>query len=388
VTRPTTRRLTSLALAFACAFFISAQARADENSFASGTLELGADAVTIELTARSNLGFPSISSEEGFIRVRFPDMTGWTHLDMEGDGTSVRFAHVRPGASNSGVLVVRVGDLRVVPQRAVDVRVDGAHATVSIDRSFLPGSPNVRVAAVAAEPAETPRVEAAHADATPVPNEAAAVAEPAALADVAPSVEPSTAPAAEPTRLTSSEAPQTLPTLGMGQRGTSLTTLLGLTAVLGLTLIGVHLWKRRRAGAVKAPIRVMAAHRLGPKQQLVVVRALGQDHFLSVDGAHTERLLSVPADESEPEPSPERALSILGLGGAAPSERREEVPRITLTRPAQPEPVKSAAGTEAASRFGAQLLKIAADQSKKPAAAVTPSEAVAGLVALRARAGR
>ncbi len=205
--------------------------------------------------------------------------------------------------------------------------------------------------------------------------------------------------------------------------GSNLWSLLAITAVLLLALGGVRLWQARRATKGLEPsIRIVAATRLSPKQQLVVVRALGQDHLLAIEPGRTERLISITTPETTKEDEPVlelrlsrdpgapqgpislpaalaapalpsistpaahaptlfgRTLAAFGLG---PRPTPAPVPAITSLPPA------IAPGT----LFSRELARLVEARAETPlpgpslASSTPPGGAVAGLVRLRAQAG-
>ncbi len=405
------RILGVLCAVFACVS--PALAQTGGNAFVSGQFETSAQDVRFVLEARDALGYPDVSTDPGFIRVRFPRMSGWTHVDMPGDGRAVRLARIRPGASNTGILVVRLGDRREVPASAVSIHIDGTRAQVSISRAVLPalaepvapagtaepapvaalaeptdeatasaqGDAPAEPTVVGTTPAETiaaAEVPAAEVPAAEVPAAAAAAAQ--APAGDAPRADASTRGAAA---VVPARAPGAAGALGTMGDVSSLPVLALITGLLVL-LFGLVKWlQRRSATQTTRGIRVLASQRIGPKQQLVVVRALGQDHFLCVDGGRTERLLSVPSDE-EGESAPAFAarrpfLGFMRGGGALPAAK-------------DPSQLKAEPGGAARAGFGAHLLRIAQEEANGGAGARnrerTTSDSVAGIVALRAKAGR
>jgi len=343
---------------------MSAPARAqDAARFLDGEVTFDDERMHVRFTTSAPVGEPRVSSEPGALRLRFADATGEADLDVPGDGGALRFARVRRGVGDATVVILRFPDGRRVPERAVHVGIDGTTVDVAIPRSRL-GEP------VLPEPAE--------AAAPPVEPEPAA--EPAPSAEPAAAAEPLIAPA-EPLFIGGRSAPAPLGARSEGGWASGRTgMMLLLTAVSGLAL-AVFSWLRRRSGkaAKAAPIAVVASHRLSPKHQLVVVRALGQDHLLSIDGTKTERLASMPSPVPDTEPGgTERASQpdfgahlsdLLGPSGSAEALR-------TFAPPA---PVATA-------HAGAMAYASAPMLSTPPSAST--SEAVQGLLRLRARALR
>lgn len=349
-----------------------------ENSFARGDLQFDASAMHLALEARGDVGEPRVRTESGFVRLWFPNMVGWSSLDVDGDGNAVRFIRVRPGADDTGVVVIRLGDGRRLPVGAVGVARAGNRVVISIARSSLPA---VLEAPPAPQPAAAPVVETAAAAAAAIATTAVAEThdgEPRTAAEAL-AAGPEEVPATETTDA---------PTLGLPtpEGPSTLATLLGITTMLAAAL-GIVQWMRARHahGAQGPSIRVVASTRLSPKQQLVVVRALGQDHLIALEPGRTERLLSIPATE-------------------APRTEEDLVPELRLSRPGALAALPGL-GAPAAASFGAELMRLVDKGTARghaptalalgavpPAGPVAPapanSDAVAGLVRLRAVANR
>lgn len=377
--RKLTLALFTLVLASAAPALASAQVQPTgptENSFARGDLQFDASAMHLALEAQGDVGEPRVRTESGFVRLWFPNMVGWSSLDVDGDGNAVRFIRVRPGAEDTGVVVIRLGDGRRLPVGAVGVARAGNRVVISIARSALP-------AVLEAPPAPAAAAVVAAATSTAAPT---APTEPTAATPSASDGEPRTAAEALLAGPDAAPAPETgeTPTLGLPtpEGPSTLATLLGITTMLAAAL-GIVQWMRARNahGAQGPSIRVVASTRLSPKQQLVVVRALGQDHLIALEPGRTERLLSIPATE-------------------APRLEEDLVPELRLSRPSgvgAPAPV--------AASFGAELMRLVDKGSSRghaptalalgavppagpPAPAPANSDAVAGLVRLRAVANR
>lgn len=373
-------RALHVALAFASLALFAAAGVARADAFTAASFEVTPSDVRVVLDADGPIREPRIRTDEGFVRVWFPGTDDMTDVEVVGDGSAVRFARARPGASESGVVVVRLGDMRRLPTSAVRVERAGSRATIVLARSALPAVREPSPAPVpATTPAPEPVIEAAPSEA-PV----AAVASEPTLApepDVALEEEPAPAPLtasgrrrAETTSATAS--PSEPEPLGIpASSGTSPITIAIVLALFVAAFFAIRHFAQRDAKGAHATIKVIASHRLGPKQQLVLVRALGQDHLLAVDAAKTERLSSVPTPaepESEQAADVRRGLSLV-LGGRAKS--------------LAPEP----AGTSDADRFSAALLAAAEGTrdpvrtTSSPAPKEASSEAVAGLLRLRSK---
>jgi hypothetical protein len=306
--------------------------------------------------------------------VRFADATGDVRLDLPGDGGALRFVRVRPGAGDATVVVLRFPDRRSLAPEALRVERDGTTVDLSIPRSLL-GTPRLSEAeaAAAAPPPEAPAEPEAEPETTAEAEPAAEAAEAPLLAPPAPLfIGGRTAPAP------SSSAPA--PSDGWSNGRTGLLLLLTLVSGLGLVIFS---WLRSRAGkgGRGLPIAVVATHRLSPRQQLVLVRALGQDHLLSIDGSKTERLLSTPSPAPEPDGGSSERKSQPDFGAQLAEMLGQPAAPDLLRSISAPSPAPVATAHAGAMAYGASPML-----SSPPAASA--SEAVQGLLRLRARAFR
>jgi len=337
--------------------------------------------VSLDLSTPDTLAPPRVRTSAGMVRVWFANVENDPRIERRGDGGSVRWAKLLPGVGGSATLQLRLGDRRRLDAADVDVsRVNGG-TRVHIAGVLLPQR---RPAIV--EPAATP--EASDADSAEPTEAALAQAAPAA-ADVA---------EAEPASASSrgqADAPHTAPApraAGLAPQpatgSSSFMVMLLITVLLGSVYGVVKLLARRRTTVTRPEIEVVSSKRLGPRHQLVVVRALGEDHLLSINRGETERLASMPTpdDEFAAAPEPEDTSDLLG--------RLREGLGLRIAVP------EEAAAPQAArlplddgGRFGSQLMRAAAtarygQTSARAGSAHAGSEAVAGLMRLRERAQR
>lgn len=352
-------------LAIAAGALLPSMARA--NAVIDARYELDRAEARILLTAREPVGEPSLRIERGGIRVWLPAMSEDVRLDPPADGRSVRAIRVRPGAGDSAVVFVELGDGRRVPPEAVSVDVEGNRVTVRIARAALPASP---VPQPEPDPVTARQSELAEPD---VPSEETG-AEPAGAG--ADREEPRVSPAAPDlprSRRSEVAAPPDSSTSG-------LPVMILVTLVLGGVYLIIRALMRRRGGAARPDIEVVASRRLGTRHQIVVVRALGQDHLLSVHGGQTTRIASSPSPaEADRTVEPRRGNVLARL-----SDRLRPVDSRTESGAAGPGVAPNA--------FGAELLRLtdSFDRSARPGRAgrtASQSESVSGLLRLR-REGR
>lgn len=303
-------------------------------------VEANDDAVAVRVLADAPLENARVRTERGRIRVWFHDVLNRPRLEIDGDGRAIAKVGLAPGMEETIVLRIDLGHgVRVEPDEVrVEPTADGC--LVHVPTGWLPPPAPVEEAPIAA----TPAVEE----------------EPAPAAESAESAEP--APA-----LGARREPPPEPSLGTRASTTLPLAPLGLVA---LALLGAWIYarKHRRAPHDAPDIQVLATHRLGPKHQLLVVRALGQDHLLAVHGQTTQVLGTTARAAEEP-----RASSFLSRLREVSDERAV---------PAPPPP------SEEPERFGARLLSLVGGReapAREPEAVTHDS--VAGLLRLKARQG-
>ncbi len=353
-----------------------------------GEVLVGSDGVHIRVRASAPLGRPvGVRVQGRELRVWFPQ-AGEGRADIRGDGAAVRWVRLRPGYGTTGL--VRIG-LRAGHRLAADrvrVRSTSQGGEILLPLDAFPSLATATEEESAGVPTERRQTAASKADA---PTEGTHRA-PDAFGDTQPSGNGgSSARGSEPTEA-SPEASTSAP-IGLREAG-GLGTMAAMFLVVGLlgAAFAALRWARgRRAGAPPPPIEVVAARRLGPRHQLVLVRALGEEHLLSVQGSQTTCIASAPIEDDEAEGEEtlrsgvrRRLRSVDLADGDAPRSLFERMVRQDAGARGAP----SGAGEEAARRFGVSLLRRTARTSsvsptRVPRAA--GSEAVAGLVALRRR---
>lgn len=267
-----------------------------------------ADAQDIVLTvvADEALHAPTVRTYSGSVRIRFYDAKDTPLLRLVGDGGAVRSVDVSEGSDKSAAVVLVLGDkTRLAP---LDVRVerDGAKTVFRIARGLLPalreGSPMPVAQAVAPKPvaqaaAPKPVIKPI---AVPAPVAVAPVAS-APVAAPAPAAQPVAEPAA-PQAVSDKPATQTLgvkkaperaepkpsPKLASGEGSSTMPLLISITALLALAYGALRLFmKKTGLNSEIAVIDIVAQKRLGPRHQLVIVRAFDRDYLLSIQGGQT-----------------------------------------------------------------------------------------------------
>jgi len=256
-----------------------------------------ADAQDIVLTvvADEALHAPTVRTYSGSVRIRFYDAKDTPLLRLVGDGGAVRSVDVSEGSDKSAAVVVMLGDrTRLSP---TDVRVEraGAKTVFRIARGLLPalreGSPMPIAQLVLAKPVSkpvAPPVVVAPVGAAPVV--AAPVGAPSAPA--APVAAPT--PAQKPVlALGVKKAPvQAEPKAGLklasDQSSSPMPLLISITALLALAYGALRLFMKKNNFNTDIPIiDIVAQKRLGPRHQLVIVRAFDRDYLLSIQGGQT-----------------------------------------------------------------------------------------------------
>jgi flagellar biogenesis protein FliO len=361
------RSVTALAVLAATAFAPrDAQAKAVED------VMLAADAQDLVLTviADEPLRAPTIRTYAGSVRIRFYDAKDTPLLRLTGDGGAVRSVDVSEGSDKSAAVVMVLGDrTRLAP---TDVRVEraGEKTVFRISRGLLPalreGSPMPTAQAVAPKPVARPAAQ-------PTPSAApVAIAQAPAAAPAAPvqAVQPAPAPAIAPapeapspvTALGVKKAPAKAPApekvkLGQDAGSSTLPMLLSITALLALAYGAIRLFLKKNDGIEIPAIDIVAQKRLGPRHQLVIVRAFDRDYLLSIQGGQTT--VVARSSRSKQIAASEALLSPL-------PQKRSSTPSVT-GRPINPE-LERELGRDFEDdevTFGGELFKTALEQRER-----------------------
>ncbi|MBI2895997.1 MAG: flagellar biosynthetic protein FliO [Deltaproteobacteria bacterium] len=370
---------------------------AEAESFTELGFRDRSEAADLEVTLRSTatLSAPRIRTAPGIVKLWFSGMDETQSLDQRGDGRAIRTIRVRSGAASTGLVQISLGDDRTLDPAAIRVETNGEQARIRIARSlFAPAEP--------ASPAPTPEQATSAPDASDAPS-----ADPAPSPSAVQAPNPSQAPTAAPTvnaagaeaavatprpapRAPAAHARRDRRTIARmaAPRGPGLGTIAVVTIVLGSLYIAVKLFgRKRRMKAARHQIEVVSSKRIGPRHQLVIVRAFGRDHLLSVNGGTTQRIASVRTpDAAEYNDADDDLASSRGQTAAQEAPARiSGLPRPK--RAAEPAPRQ-----QGSSLFGAELLDLAATARKRDARpwegpssepSLLARESVSGLIKLR-----
>jgi flagellar biogenesis protein FliO len=364
-----------------------ATARAD--AIAGLGFALEPDGIDVALRGSAPLQHPRIATSPGLVRLWFAGNDEYVHLDQRGDGVAVRKIRIRPGADATHLVQILLGDERRLDPAAVRVAVTGNMAHVRIARADLPALPAAPaalqepVAPPAASP-ETSRPETADAQPAAVNREPPPQLAPASsTVSAASAAEPS--PAAPPTR--SRRRAARLP----ARRGLGLALYALLTLGLAVAYLVLRRVRRRDVGKGRPQIEVVAARRLGPRHQLVVVRAFGRDHLLSVNGGTTQRIASVrssePSERARPAPVPKATGGLFSKPWMDRSLANEAEDDLDGREPESPPRPRRLGADRDDPAFGAELLQLAS-ATRQRTGAPSRSDSVSGLLRLRQQAGK
>ena len=292
------RALVALALLAGALVPRLAQAKAVEDV----RLDTDGSDVVVTVVADEALATPNVRTSPGSVRVRFYDANQTKSLRVNGDGGAVRHVDLGRGSDQTAALVISFGDRTKLAPADVRVERDGDTTTLRIARGLLPAVRGALPPPAAAKPAA-----AAPAAAVPAAPAKPAVSAPT-VAPAAPAAPASTvtvrtedvapAPQAESARnalgaLTKKPAEKSAPAekLKLNDGGSSpMPMLLAVSALLALSYFGLQLMlrnKKKLAGTDIPAIDVIAQRRIGPRHQLVIVRAFDRDYLLSIQGGQT-----------------------------------------------------------------------------------------------------
>ena len=319
--------------------------------------------IIVTVRADHSLPRPSVRTAEGEVVVRYPETAGPASLKLEGDGEAVRQIDVRAGSNDTVSLRLALGDSRLINRHDVRIERRRRVCVIRVARDLLPQL---------ADPSGAQE----HAPA-PAPPEPMAEADPPKLANPVHEVA-----AALPT----ADRPERFPVNTQSQESSSpVPVLLSITALLAIAYGVLQLLvKRKGPAAGVSPIEVVAQKRLGPRHQLLIVRAFGREHLLSVQGGTTTPIATNEVFDGD------ELLKRAPIEAAA-LERERTGRRSTPSSATLEEP-----------SFGGELLKLAiaqramesrlksplpqAPQSQPAQEQDVDSQAVAGLVRLRKEA--
>ncbi len=269
----------SLRIATACVAILFAPANAmAENLFTSLNVRPTRTNLGIELQSLAPLGTPRIRSEAGVVRVWFPNM-GDYRLDGTIDDAPVQAISLRPGAKGTNVLKITLKDTTLlVPPAQVTVLTQRHSATVTLPLGTAAGHTD--------EPSQITPLETTSSSPSQRP------LTPDQAQDTESGVEKTTRAGSALPSLKPSQAP--MAPLGRAPSQESLGWLAGICVGLLVLLVVAKRIGRNRSHDRPSPIEIVAAKRMGQKHQLLVVRALGEDVLLSVQGDRTHRISATP----------------------------------------------------------------------------------------------
>jgi flagellar biogenesis protein FliO len=264
--------------------FLLATSVASAQSIEGVTMTSDPNDVVFTLRADKALSAPSVKTYEGSIRVRFPDSSAPTSITNPGDGAAIKLIDLRSGSHSSSVMRLEFGDNSKL--REDDVRIENRKTSVvvRIARDLLPPLREPRSALASAEPAKK-----AEAPLAQLPASAAAPA--AAVSSDKPAAKPSAAPLALAQKAAATPAKKKGEPLASSMANTNspMPMLLAVSAILALAYGAMRLLMKKQSQAPRsaAPIDIVAQKRIGPRHQLVIVRAFGREHLLSIQGGTT-----------------------------------------------------------------------------------------------------
>jgi flagellar biogenesis protein FliO len=347
----------------------------------------------VELSSKGVLGEPWMRFEHGEVRIWFPDIEDISRFDHNDGEHAIHSVRLRYGSDNTAVLKIDLSDRRTLRKDDIEVMRNGPHATITIRTE--PKEP-----VKAQEPAAATQAPLAlKAAPPPFAQKPAPLQGSAYLQALSTGVRSPTLPAAKaahkPLKFSADHN-----TLSSGM-GALLLTALALGVIYGF----IHFGTRRKSPLAKqSQIEVLSSKRIGHRHQLVLVRALGQDHLLSLHGGRAECLSSVAAGTAmpdqpslEPRDSDDTSGKGRGIAMFNPflSKRR---PWESVLEEGINTPSKNKSKSEAPP-FGDELLNfVRTQQSRRSTPAMASatgapgvstsfsSEAVAGIARLRARA--
>lgn len=304
-------------LGLAACFLLPLAAHADRLRVTSYDMDDGGG--TVRLESDAPVGEPWVRIEGRTIKIWFPHVQEVARFDHERGGSEpIRAMALRGGASETGLLRVELGSSHAITRDDIAISRDGLKAAIKL---------RVPTAQPAAPPpaAEAPPTVAA----TPAP-----VEPPAPPPKAAPPETPETPPALAGIGAadSSSEEEDELGTQDEAEHTNPIWLLAAASVLLAFVYFGLsHL---QRARALHSPqIEIIGSRRLGHRQSLLIVRALGSDHLLLCTNGRAERVASTPtaqpvparsqaSSEHAPSPKPPSQAGGIGLMSRLSSQHR------------------------------------------------------------------
>ena len=360
---------------------------------------------SVNLESDAPMGEPWMRIEGKMLKIWFPHIDQVSRFDHERDSAEpIKALALRSGGSDTGMLRVELGSQRHVNREDISIVRNGQQATVRV-RMPVPGKP-AAAAYVEPQAARAPQALPAQVPAPVAPQPVAAA--PQALAAAAPAAQEPVAKEPSPLGAAGTKADDDADALGAlrddSERRTSPIVWLGFaTLVLGGAWAGLQLLQKRKKPQRELPsIEVVGTRRLGPKQELMIVRALGSDHLLLCTNGHAERVASSPsptglalpaelpaepAQSSESQQRPSQAGGI-GIISRLSSQHRLRKLLDSVDNEGDAEGHEGDFGEELASvtrKHRRPSLHSLPPASPSMPAPRMPSEAVAGITRLRQR---
>ncbi|HEX5656576.1 MAG TPA: flagellar biosynthetic protein FliO [Polyangiales bacterium] len=343
---------------------------------------LGSDAQDIMITilADSTLNAPTVRTYAGSLRVRLYDTKETPLLKITGDGGAVRSVDVANGSDQTAAIVVNFTDRTRLNPTDVRIEREGGKVVLRIARGLLPALREN--APTAAKPVPAPVAAAPKAEPKP--------------AEAKPAPAPAPAPALVPAPVAKAPEPapeQKKPTLGQpspkppagakdikltqgAESGSTIPILIAVSALLALAYGVIRLVMNKQPGVDIPAIDVIAQKRLGPRHQLVIVRAFDRDYLLSIQGGQTTVVARSSRGKSSGDREPtgmhlpfERApvgeLDLAPPSGSLRAPKASKAPskapaKVASTPAKRPEPFEDDEVT-----FGGELFKAALEQRER-----------------------
>jgi hypothetical protein len=343
----------------------------------------------VRLESNTAVGEPWVRVDGKMVRVWFPHIVDIARFDHEREGDQpIKALALRPGASDTAVLRVDLGNARHITPSDVEITRNGPQVSVQIK------VPLPKVATPAASEVTQPT---RHAE--PAPNAgkhsslAAAEAPPTAAAAA-----PLAAKASTATTDVSAAKSSLMPAMAdmpaeLSKQSQPTLMYLMIASLVLAAILGALQYNNKRKPSAKPQIEVLGARRLGHRQELLIVRALGSDHLLLCTAGRAERVASSPTPmPSAPDSysrGEESQAGGIGLMSrlSSHSRLRKLLDNVEHEAPADEE--HNLPLTPKQNPFGAELFSAARKQAaihSLPAPRKRQSEAVAGIDRLRKRA--
>ena len=324
------------------------------------------DEVQVHLFSTGPISEPRIRTAPGVLRFWIPNVQNNPRVDIPGDGEIFRELSLRAGVGDTGVLTLTLARRVRIVRDQVHFEPSSRGGVIHISRR-IPPSPQEQEASAGQESEEDVAQLALSENDSDETLEANADQEESGLLN-----HDATTSSQEGTPLFVEHESEEKDESSMLEGSGNIGLLVFLTLILGGAYALVRFLSKYKKIIPADDINIIASKRVGPRYQLMVVRALGNDHLLAVHKGQTQLISSIKLEQDD-------TLAESGTRLLDRIHERMEDDQVELSGEEPDE-----------DRFGAKLLSLSTIRHRLDTAIkqekisnASESDAVAGLLRLR-----